>query len=174
MRAQGHNTHFAYCHSCRRRGKEKTTQGAAIATWNEDAERAAHLAEAKAKRQLKHLATHLRKDVRFIAAVLAHYLRRGALNGANVACQVMRMPVDGVDHEVNARAFVDGWLVPLWPELGTLADPEAVVLHVLADAGHGFRTVEGRVATGAYVGKWKRTEPHIGGPITIEHTGEQP
>jgi transcription elongation factor Elf1 len=175
LRAQGHNTHFVRCGLCNLRGKDKLTRQAAIVSWNEMVERLARAAEAQARRQWMNGASRLRHDERFVEACVSHFLRVGHLNGeGGPVTQVLKMPIDGIDHEVNTRAFVDGFLVPQWPELAHLVNPESVVHYALADAGLGVRRVTrtGEHA-GEAVGKFKRPEPKIGQAITIEFTGEQ-
>jgi len=162
MRAGGKRTHIVACLKCPYRGREHTTAEAAVQWWDERAEAAARRREQAAERARRRGASLLRHDTRFQAAVTGRYVGFKAISAGSRPCQVMRMPIGGVEHEVNMRAFVDGWLAPQWPELGLLADPESVAHHVLHDAGLGVYEVKGRKATGEWVGKWRRPEPCVG------------
>lgn len=149
------------CRGCHKK-ETAPTREAATKRWDERAEAAARAALRAATKARKTAASALRYDARFQAAVLSRYIGYEALNGTPAKTQVLRLEIDGVDYAVNARAFVDGWLVQRWPELGALASPEAVVHHVLHDAGHGGFEVPRREPSGRYVGTWKRPEPKVG------------
>lgn len=149
------------CRGCHKK-ESALTREAATALWNSRAEAAARAALRKAAKERKAAASALRYDADFQAAVLDHYVGYERLNGTPAKTQVLRLEIDGMDYAVNARAFVDGWLVQRWPELGALASPEAVVHHVLHDAGRGGFEVPQRESSGRYVGTWKRPEPKVG------------
>jgi hypothetical protein len=162
-KAGGSNVHGVACRRCGHRGREMATAALAQVSWDKASEAVARAHERRALSARRKAAGGLRRDPTFVALVLERHLGRGPLEEGGRDHQIMKAPVDGVERRMNVRAFVD-WLVPQWPNLETLRDPEAVVHRVLHDAGRGFHDVTAREYHGRDVGRWRRTTPVVGAP----------
>lgn len=141
QRAQGHNSWFVKCPRCFEHTRDFVGFGAkltAIAAWNEAAERKAAAGLRARERQIvRETRERLVDDRTFIEAVVGRFVRYGKLAGQKNHGYVLRAPVDGVEHEVNAVAFAD-WLLPQFEAMEAFKYPVDPVYAVLHDAGLGL------------------------------------